>query len=134
MTLLFQQSARNQLEHAEFVRTYAVDPATLKIQNRRAKPNPKQTRQAFFHIARITPSAPSGVLSPLGGLVWRTPLVGLEAAEIGTHRNLVRSVVGTDNHIGLRPLLSLLVCASQTGRIGPAAHARGFADPHNGAP
>src|SRR5437016_3765917 len=38
---------------------------------------------------------------------WRARLENTagrsEAAEIGTHRNLVRSVVGTDNHIGLRP-------------------------------
>ena len=60
---------------------------------------------ARYGNGEATSCAPSGVLSPLGGLVWRTPLVGLEAAEIGTHRNLVRSVVGTDNHIGLRPLL-----------------------------
>jgi hypothetical protein len=36
-----------------------------------------------------------------GGLAWRTPLVGLEVAEIATDRNLVRFVVGTDNQIRL---------------------------------
>ncbi len=47
------------------------------------------------------PGMQATVLSPRGRLTCGTPLVGLEAAEIDTDRNLARFVVGPDNQIGL---------------------------------